>query len=191
MSGAARRRAGVPVPHPALRARRLLARGGADQHRRHPDHRQPHRQYGVALETTHDRLRGRARRRLHRLVRERTHAVDPHDLHDQARGVLLARDPLHLRPRHRRRRPLAETLNLGYWKSAAPVRRRRSALVASRLPVRPQRGPRVLDRLHPHPPARRVDRRLPVTAQGRRRPRSRARRTTYSSSPRSSPWSST
>ena len=41
----------------------------------------------------------------------------------------------------------------------AIARRRRRA-----LPVRPQRGRRLLGRLHPHPPARRVDRRLPLAA---------------------------
>ena len=39
------------------------------------------------------------------LVRERADAVDPHDLHDEARGLLLARRPLHVRARHRGRRP--------------------------------------------------------------------------------------
>ena len=41
-----------------------------------------------------------------RLVRSRAHAVDPHHLHLPPRGVLLADDPVHLRPGHRRRRPL-------------------------------------------------------------------------------------
>ena len=35
----------------------------------------------------------------------RAHAVDPHDLHDPPRGLLLAGDPLHVRARHGRRRP--------------------------------------------------------------------------------------
>ena len=43
-------------------------------------------------------------------------------------------------------------------------RRRPSALQA-------ERDPRLLDRLHPHPPARRLDRRLPLSADRRNRPR--------------------
>ena len=42
---------------------------------------------------------------VRRLVRGRAHALDPHDRHDAARGVLLAGDPVHVRARHRRRRP--------------------------------------------------------------------------------------
>ena len=42
---------------------------------------------------------------LRRLVRGRADALDPHHLHDPPRGLLLAGDPLHVRARHRRRRP--------------------------------------------------------------------------------------
>ncbi len=59
---------------------------------------------GISLPTS-TRLRGRAAAVLRRLVRQRAHAVDPLDLHDPPRGVLLAHGALHLRARHRRRRP--------------------------------------------------------------------------------------
>ena len=50
-------------------------------------------------------------------------------------------------------------------------RRRR----ARPLPLPAQRGAGVLARLHPHPPARRLDRRLPVAAHQGRRPRASGR----------------
>ena len=50
--GGARRRARLPVPAAPLRARRLLARGRADQRRRHADHRQPDRQLRRVAGTT-------------------------------------------------------------------------------------------------------------------------------------------
>ena len=58
----------------------------------------------------------------------------------------------------------AERLNLGYWPSALIF----GGLIARRrprpLPLQAERGAGVLDRLHPDPAARRLDRRLPVAA---------------------------
>ena len=59
--------------------------------------------FGVVSRDDHDRLRVAARGDLRGLVRERADALDPHDRHDAARGVLLARDPVHVRARARRR----------------------------------------------------------------------------------------
>ena len=120
-----------PVQAQALRRRRLLARDRADQRRRHPDHRQPDRQPRRLARHDHDRLQHRARDRVRRLVRERAHAVDPHDLHDAPRGVLLARRALHVRARHRRRRP----------DRRAPQRRLRLVAACS-SPARSRSSPR-------------------------------------------------
>ena len=56
-----------------------------------------------------DRVLGRVGSRLRSLVGERADALDPHDLHDAARGLLLARRPVHVRARHRSRRPRRRT----------------------------------------------------------------------------------
>ena len=61
--------------------------------------------YNVPLTTSTPDLRRDPGDRLRRLVRRRAHAVDPHDRHDAPRVLLLARDPLHVRARHRGRRP--------------------------------------------------------------------------------------
>ena len=61
--------------------------------------------YNVPLTTSTPIFAVDPRGRLRRLVRRRAHALDPHDRHDPARRVLLAGDPLHVRARHRRRRP--------------------------------------------------------------------------------------
>ena len=64
----------------------------------------------------------------------------------------------------------AERLSVGYALSALLF----AGMIAARrgrpLPTAPERRARVLDRLHPDAPARRVDRRLPLAAEGRRRP---------------------
>ena len=69
---------------------------------------------------------------------------------------------------------IAERFDLGYWKSAlifgGADRRRRTC---AHVRLRAERDPRLLARLHPHPAARRVDRRLPVAAARGRRPRPR------------------
>ena len=67
----------------------------------------------------------------------------------------------------------AERLNVGYAWSVAPLRRRDRPRGRCALPLQPERRRRLLDRLHPDPSARRVARRLPVAAPGRRRPRPR------------------
>ena len=46
-----------------------------------------------------------ARRHVRHLVLPRAHALDPHDLHPAPRGLLLGRDPVHVRPGHRGGRP--------------------------------------------------------------------------------------
>ena len=76
-----------------------------DQRRRHADHGQPDRQPRRLAGDDHDRLHRRARGGLRRLVRERANPLDPHDLHDAPRGLLLAGRPLHVRARHGCRRP--------------------------------------------------------------------------------------
>ena len=93
--------------------------------------------FGVSLVDDDDRLQHRARRDVRRLVREREDALDPHHLHDQARGLLLARDPVHVRPRHGGGRPDRRAARLGYWQSAllfggADRRRLRRRTCASR-----------------------------------------------------------
>ena len=57
---------------------------------------------GVSLPTS-TTIWAIARLHLRGLVLARTDALDPHDLYDQARGVLLGGDPLHLRARYCRR----------------------------------------------------------------------------------------
>ena len=60
---------------------------------------------------------------------------------------------------------LAETLDIGYWKSAL--------LFGGAIVPAPQRDPGVLAGVHPHPPVGGVARRLPLAAEGRRWARSR------------------
>ena len=58
----------------------------------------------------------------------------------------------------------AERLGIGYWQSALMF----GGMIARRLrgarALRAQRDPRLLDRVHPHAAARRLDRRLPLAA---------------------------
>ena len=106
----------------------------------------------------------------------RAHAVDPHDLHHPARGLLLAGDPLHVRARHRGRRPLGREVRPRLRRLDRDLRRRDRAGHLRPLRVQAQRRARVLARLHPDPAARRLDRRLHVAEQQEvRRPRPRAR----------------
>ena len=88
-----------------LRARPVLAGGDAGQRVRHAGHRQPHRQPRRPARGEHRGVRRAARRDVRRLVRvERTLSI--HSIFTPApRGVLLARDPVHLRARHGRRGP--------------------------------------------------------------------------------------
>ena len=104
MAGAVDRRPRLPVQGPPVRARHLLAGGGVDQRRRHPGQRQPGRKPRGRPGNDDDRLRRGPDPGLRRLVRGRAHALGPHHLHDPARGLLLAGDPLHLRPRNLGRR---------------------------------------------------------------------------------------
>ena len=66
--------------------------------------------FGISARPDDYCLQHRPRTHLRRLVPERTNALDPHDRHDKERGVLLARRPLHLRTRDRRRRSGRRTL---------------------------------------------------------------------------------
>ena len=103
----ARRAAARPVPAAPLRARRLLVGRRGHQRVRHADHRQPDRPLQRAADDEHARSsRSILAVVFAGLVRHRAHALDPHDLHDAPRGLLLAGDPLHLRAGHRRGRPL-------------------------------------------------------------------------------------
>ena len=61
--------------------------------------------YNVPLTTSTIVFSDRPRAGLPGLVARRAHALDPHDRHHPPRGLLLAGDPVHVRPRHRRRRP--------------------------------------------------------------------------------------
>ena len=103
----------------------------------------------------------------------RANAVDPHDLHDTPRGVLLARRPVHVRARHRGRRPDGRAAQRRLRVVARDLRRGDRARDPAPLPVQAQRRPRVLDRVHPHPAARRLDRRPALAAAPRRRARAR------------------
>ena len=171
MTGAAGRRAGLPVPGPPLRARRLLALGGADQRRRHPAQRQARRRPRRAAWSPRRSCSRRCSRSpsrpgtprertlsIHSIVTRRREAfywlailftfalgTSAGDLFDeQLRGRLLADGRTGRgghRPGHRR----------------APV-------------AGAQRRAGVLGRLHPDPSARRVDRRRHVPGPRRRRP---------------------
>ena len=174
-----------------VRPRHLLAGGGAGQRRRHPGHRQPGRKLRGDAGNDDDRLQRLPDRDLRRLVLERAHPLGPHHRHHQARGLLLGDDPLHLRARHLGRRP---DLREARTRLPADGRDLRRGDRGDRLlPLRPEdeRDPLLLARLHPDPPAGRLDRRLPRLADRRRRPRPRHHRAPRSSSSRrSSPWSS-
>ena len=74
--------------------------------------------FGVSLVTTTVGVQHRARCDLRGLVRERADALDPHDRDHEARGVLLARRPVHLRARDGGGRSHRRAARLGYWKSA-------------------------------------------------------------------------
>ena len=129
--------------------------------------------FGVAARDHDDRVLHRARRDLRGVVPERAHPLDPHDRHDPARGLLLARDPLHLRARHGRRRPRGGAPRPRVRAVGADLRRADRRRRGRPLPLPAQRGAGVLARLHPHPPAGRLDRRLHVAAHRGRRPRPR------------------
>ena len=129
---------------------------------------------GVALETTTIAFSVDPRLRLRGLVLERADPLGPHHRHHPARGLLLAGDPLHLRPRHLGRRPRRRAARTRLPGRGRDLRRRRSRSSPScPLPLQAERDPLLLARLHPHPPARRLDRRLPLPADRRRRPRPR------------------
>ena len=90
------------------------------------------------------------------------------------RGLLLAGDPLHLRAGHRRRRPRRPRSSTSATPSRSPSSAGSSRRRHRALRVRAERGPRLLARLHPHPAARRLDRRRDVPEQPQvRRPRAR------------------
>ncbi len=129
--------------------------------------------FGISLVADDYCLQHRPRTHLRRLVPERTNALDPHDRHDKERGVLLARRPLHLRTRDRRGGSGRRTLRHRLPAIGAFVRRPHRCRLRPPRPVRARRRPRVLDRLHPHPATRGIDRRLPVPAPGRRWARTR------------------
>ena len=97
-----------------VRATRVLGGRCAHQHRRHADHGQPGRQLRGGAGGDHDPLQPRPRDHVRRLVPERGNALDPHDLDDSPRGVLLARDPVHVRARHGGGRPGRRAFGLGY-----------------------------------------------------------------------------
>ena len=65
---------------------------------------------GVSLETTTTVFAVALAVTFVGVVRQRADAVDPLDRHDPTRGVLLAGDPVHVRPGHRRRRPHRRTV---------------------------------------------------------------------------------
>jgi hypothetical protein len=83
------------------------------------NHRQPHRRPQRRPDHHDTDLRRPPRPRLRHLAHGRAHAVDPLEHHDPPRGVLLAGDPVHLRPRNRRRRPARRESRLGYAISIA------------------------------------------------------------------------
>ena len=136
MSGVPHRLAGSTVPHQAVRAGHLLARGCPDQHCRNSHHRQPHRQLRDLTRPDDYCLQHRPRTHLRRLVPERTNALDPHDRHDKERGVLLARRPLHLCTRDRRRGSGRRTLRRRLPAIGAFVRRPHRCRLCPPPPVR-------------------------------------------------------
>ena len=160
----------LAVP-PPVRARRLLARGRPHQHRRHAGHGQPHGRLRRQPAAQHGCVRDRARRSLRGLVRERAHAFDPHDRDAPARGLLLACRAVHLRARHGRGRFGRGTVLRRLLAVGGAVRGGDRRRLCPAPDVRDERDPRVLARVHPHAPARRVDRRLPLSASRGRRPR--------------------
>ena len=78
---------------------------------------------GVPLVVVHRRLRGAARRNLRGLVCERENALHPYDLLDQARTLLLGRDPVHLRAGHGRWRLRLRRARLGLSGGRVHLRR--------------------------------------------------------------------
>ncbi len=96
--------------------------------------------------------------------------LDPQHRHAPPGSVLLARDPVHLRPRHRRRRSHRGTDRPGVLPVTAPLRRCHRG-DRRRLVHRPTRpGALLLDRVHPQPPPRRIHRRPAVRVNEGRRP---------------------
>ena len=115
MTARAGRGAGLPVPGPQVRPRRLLARRRADQRRRHPAHRQarrrPRRAAGPPRPSSSRSLLAVTFAAWY--ASERTLSI--HSIvTTPPRGVLLAGDPVHLRPRHRR----PATCSPSRWASA-------------------------------------------------------------------------
>ena len=170
---AAGRHARRPVPRLPVRRTGVLARGRADQRRRHPHHRQPGRRLGVPLWVTTVVFAvalGVTFAVWYRV--ERTLSI--HSITTTRREAFYwlailftfalgtAAGDL-----------LAEGLGLGYLASVAAVRRRDRRRRARALPVRARRRAVVLDRVRPDPSARRLDRRPALPAQRRRRPRPR------------------
>ncbi len=88
-------------------------------------------------------------------------------------ALLLAGDPLHLRSRHLRRRLPLRAARTRLPRRPRDLRRGDRRRRGSALRPADERDPLLLARLHPHPAARRLDRRLPRLADRRRRPRSR------------------
>ena len=113
----------------------LLALGCPHQRGRHADHGQPDRQPRNQPRDDDDRLQHRTRRHVRRLVRERGDALHSHDLYDQARGVLLARDPVHVRARHCGRRPCRRAAECGLLDLGPHLRRNHRGHRGGALPL--------------------------------------------------------
>ena len=125
---------------------------------------------GVELQTTTIAF-GASSPGLRLLVLERENPLGPHDRHHPPRGLLLAGGPLHLRPRHLGRRPGRGEARTRLPAVGRDLRRGDRGRRHRPLPLQAERDPRLLDRLHPHPAPGRVDRRLPLAAGRRNRPR--------------------
>ncbi len=153
-----------PIQDEEIHTWDLLARGRPDQHRRHPDHRQPGRQRRSRPADDDDRLQHRPRTRIRGLVLERADPIRPHHRDHQARGLLLVGDPLHLRPRHLRGGPVRREARTRLPALGRDLRRGNCDHRGRPPPLQAERDPRLLARLHPHPPPRRLDRRLSLPA---------------------------
>ena len=157
-----------------LRAVRVLALGRADQRRRHPLLRQPRRQL------RHRRCRRRPSRSRSRwpsssrsgTASERTLSI--HSIVTTRREAFYWLAVLFTFALGTSAGDLtAERLAVGYWQSAVLFGGAHRRDLHRARPLRRERDPDVLDRLHPDASARRLDRRLPLAAHGRRGPRPR------------------
>ena len=115
---------------------------------------------GVPLETTTVVFAVLLVAVLRRLVRERADALHPLHPHGPPRGVLLAAILFTFALGTSAGDLTAERMDLGYWVSAVLFAALIAAVAVAHYALGLDAVLVVLDRVHPHPPARRLARRL-------------------------------